>query len=91
MIKHRPKIEAHHEDTEEGEALVYRVACACGDQFPGHFARTDAVAVRDNHRSLVAPPESERCRSPKVHRTRWWDACPLCTDQLVLPFLEEIA
>ena len=90
MIKHRPKIDMSYEETDEGWAAIYRVRCVCGDRFPDHFARTDAVAVRDNHRALVAPPAPKRCRSPKTHRCTWWDACPLCADQLVLPFFEEI-
>lgn len=89
-VRHRPKVAMSYEETDEGWAAIYRVACPCGDAFPSHFTRKDALAVRDNHYALVAPPAEERCRDPRAHRNRWWDACPLCAGQASLPGFEHL-
>lgn len=81
---HRPRIERHQEETTEGLAWCYRLACSCGEEFDEHYAKSRAAADRDAHLSEVAPPDDERCRQPKAHKTRSWDHCPLCADQLPL-------
>ncbi|MCY9787945.1 hypothetical protein KIK06_29115 [Nocardiopsis sp. EMB25] len=91
-IRHRPHVgRADVEDTPEGEALVWRVQCACGTTAAtAHYSFLDATNAAEDHKAAVAPPESKQCREPLKHRTRWHDHCALCLDQMPLPGFEDL-
>ncbi|MEE2041561.1 hypothetical protein Q8791_30500 [Nocardiopsis sp. CT-R113] len=91
-IKHRPEVGlGRREDTPEGEALIWRVRCACGTTAEAaHYRYADAAAAVEEHRLAAAPPPGKRCREPKKHRVAWHDWCPLCANQLTLPGFEDL-
>ena len=74
--RHRPAIRRRIGATDEGDAYLYRAVCGCGWASPEHLLRFEAADDRDTHLSEVAPPENERCRQPKKHRSAAHDRCP---------------
>ncbi|MFD3685415.1 hypothetical protein ACFWTE_11420 [Nocardiopsis sp. NPDC058631] len=91
-IRHRPEVGyGRREDTPEGEALIWRVQCAChATAEAAHYRYADAVAATEEHQLLVAPPPHKACREPRKHRVAWHDWCGLCADQLPLPGFEDL-
>jgi len=90
--RHRPRL-IHEAEVllADGWTSAWRVRCSCehaGPHRPGRPGKRQAAADRDAHLDAVAPPEGERCRDTRAHRTRWWDACPVCAHQMVLPGME---
>jgi len=90
--RHRPHL-LHEEQVllAEGWTPAWRVRCSCGlegPHRPGKSGKQAAAADQDAHLAAVAPPEGRRCRDTRSHRTRWWDACPVCAHQMVLPGME---
>ncbi|RCV49755.1 hypothetical protein [Marinitenerispora sediminis] len=93
---HRPDVRQRLVETAQGETWALRMECPHPDCEPGpahagvsRQAMARAEADVEAHRQEVAPPEGERCRDPRRHRTRqWWDHCTLCADQLALPGME---
>ena len=92
-IRHRPEVGyGRREDTPEGEALVWRVQCACGTTgHTPHYRYAAAMAAVQEHQVATAPPPELACREPRRHRTGPYDHCPLCTWQLPLPGMEDTA
>lgn len=91
-MKHRPRLRHWRAQSSQGEAWCYQAVCTCGQEIGAeYFVRKLADADLLRHRMDVAPPVEERCRSPRDHRMKPWDRCPLCADQLVLPGFEDIA
>ena len=82
---HRPRITAVEEDTDEGEALIWRVVCCHATQDLSYFRQSDVQGALAGHLDQIAAPEIERCHDTTAHRTRWWDACLLCSAQDPLP------
>ncbi|WP_017596417.1 hypothetical protein [Nocardiopsis potens] len=87
--RHRPRL-LHEEEVRlaDGWTSAWRVRCTCGLQGPhrpGRPGKRAAEADREEHLQSVAPPQSERCRDLRSHRTTWWDACPVCAHQMALP------
>jgi len=81
-VRHRPKITRRVEDGEK----VYRFTCACGLEGVERASRKMAAADQADHlASLPKIPADQQCRDPQRHRTRWWERCPVCADQLPLP------
>jgi len=90
-IRHRPEIgTGRREATPEGEALVWRVQCACAatGQTP-HYRYAAAMAAVQEHQMATAPPPEKACREPRRHRSGPYDWCPLCSDQQMLPGMED--
>ncbi|MBB6001352.1 hypothetical protein HNR25_005183 [Streptomonospora salina] len=88
MTRHRPVVRRRIGATDEGEAYLYRAVCGgCGWSGTDHPAHLYATDDRDAHLVEVTPPEEERCRQPKRHRSAPHDRCALCADQLALPGL----
>ncbi|HLU96339.1 MAG TPA: hypothetical protein VKZ89_05810 [Thermobifida alba] len=87
--RHRPRLLREEEVwLAEGWTPAWRVRCSCGLQGPhrpGRAGKRRAEADRDAHLQAVAPPEGQRCRDLRAHRTRWWDTCPVCAHQMALP------
>lgn len=88
MTRHRPAIRREIAETPEGEAYVHRLRCGCS---PEPLAEDryafELREVLEAHLAEVTPPEAERCRDPKRHRTKPHDRCALCADQMALPGL----
>ncbi len=80
---HRKKVRHYTDQTRQA-------SCACGWQGDIHRHQADVDADWRLHVVSLLPPEQQRCRV-REHRTAWWEPCPLCADQLVLPGLEKVA
>lgn len=93
--RHRPRL-AYTEEVllAEGWTPAWRVRCTCGLDGPhrpgGRTGKRLAEADLARHLEAVAPPEDQRCRDPRDHRTTWWDPCPVCAHQLALPGLDDL-
>lgn len=89
--RHRPQVWVVAEDTDEGEAYVWRVHCCPHTRAVACFARSKAERAAAEHLEQVAPPQEQRCTRPGEHHRRWWEVCLLCVgqDPLPLPGLAE--
>lgn len=93
MVRHQAHVWTRAEDTDEGEALIWRVHCTCRAHLPapaGFFRRAEAEAELAAHLRQVAPPAHRRCRTPSTHHRRWWEACPICADQPMIAGMEHL-
>ncbi|MFV2194789.1 hypothetical protein [Nocardiopsis sp. LOL_012] len=86
-LVHRPEIDVPAiEDTPEGEALVWRVRCACtATNTARYYSASEARKAAEAHKAAVAPPPGQACREPGKHRTQPHDHCLLCICQDPLP------
>jgi len=79
--RHRPAARAISRDG----LIRWRMACSCGAAGPARRTRAEARRdVRAHIENLPPAPADQQCRDPKNHRTKEWEPCPLCRDQLPL-------
>ena len=79
--RHRPKVRKRAR-YGTGPGVDYRLECTCGHHTDWSPAPNAADVALAEHLEAVAVPESDRCREAKIHRTKWWEACPVCKFQL---------
>ena len=85
-VRHRPTVRAIGATDLHGP--TYQARCTCGTSGPERREKTLARMDRDAHvADLGTPAPERRCRTPRVHGARPWEACPLCAWQEPLPGL----
>jgi len=79
--RHRPKVRKQAR-YGTGPGVDYRLECTCGHHTAWTGAPYEAEVALADHLDEIAVPETDRCREPKTHRTKWWEFCPVCAYQL---------